>query len=214
MSRQAFLGLVNLFTAAGVLFAFAVGSISYDWNLDSWGTWPKVGFFLGILVVALIGTAMYISSDRPLVSLLGYALVAGPFGLMCGPYVAQYTPESALRMGAVTVIMTVLLGMVGIMIPDRLDGLFLTILTVGLIALIVGYFIVPLLALFGVDAQGPLTMLDWVGVAIFSGFIVYDLNKAKRGPFTLDRAIDCAAMLFTDIVNLFLHVLGLGGDRD
>jgi FtsH-binding integral membrane protein len=214
MSRQAFLGLVNLFTAAGVLFAFAVGSISYDWNLDSWGTWPVVGFFLGILVVALIGTAMYISSDRPLVSLLGYALVAGPFGLMCGPYVAQYTPESALRMGAVTVIMTVLLGMVGIMIPDRLDGLFLTILTVGLIALIVGYFIVPLLALFGVDAQGPLTMLDWVGVAIFSGFIVYDLNKAKRGPFTLDRAIDCAAMLFTDIVNLFLHVLGLGGDRD
>lgn len=211
MSKQAFLLLMQLFTGLGILFAIFTGSLSAGWDLDAWNGWAVFGFFVGVLVVAIIGIVLYTASDVPIISALGYALVAGPMGLMCGPYVAQHTDNIA-KVAGITIVMTIVLGLVGVALPDRLDGMFFNILFIGLIGLIAGYFIVPLLALFGVDPHGGMTLLDIAGVIIFGGFIVYDLNKAKQGPFTLDRAIDCAAGLFVDIVNFFLHILGLNSN--
>jgi FtsH-binding integral membrane protein len=210
MSKQAFVGLITVFTLAGIIFAMLIGSLSYGWNLDGWNKWAVIGFFIGVLLVTLGGTTLYITSDKPALSLLGYSLVAGPFGLMLGPIVALYTPGSVAKVAGITIALVVVLGLVGICIPESLEK-FGAWLLIALIVLILGYFIVPVLGLFGVDVESGMRALDWIGVALFGAIVVYDMNRAMRVPRTLDKAIDCAAGLFTDIVNIFIRLLSLLG---
>ena len=44
-------------------------------------------------------------------------------------------------------------------------------------------------------------------VVIFSGYIGYDWARANMIPKTLDNAIDSAASLYIDIINLFIRIL-------
>ena len=55
--------------------------------------------------------------------------------------------------------------------------------------------------------------LDWVVAAIFCGYIGYDWGRANQIPKTLDNAVDSAAALYMDIINLFLRVLRILGRR-
>jgi len=54
---------------------------------------------------------------------------------------------------------------------------------------------------------------DWVVVLIFCGYIGYDWGRANAIPKTLDNAIDSAAALYMDIINLFLRLLRILGRR-
>lgn len=210
MSEQAFIGLVTVFTLAGIVFAMLIGSLSYDWQLDTWNKWAFIGFFVATIVVTLGGTALYVKSDKPAFSLLGYAFVAGPFGLMLGPVVALYTPGSVAKVAGITIVMVVVLGTIGVCIPESLEK-FGTWLFMGLVVLLLGYFVVPTFGFFGVNVEGGMRVLDWIGVVLFGAIVVYDMNRAMRVPRTLDKSIDCAAGLFTDVVNIFIRLLSLMG---
>ena len=48
---------------------------------------------------------------------------------------------------------------------------------------------------------------EWIGTAIFSLFIGYDWARANTCTKTVNNAIDLAAALYLDIVNLFLRLL-------
>ena len=52
-----------------------------------------------------------------------------------------------------------------------------------------------------------LGLIDYIVVLIFCGYIGYDWAKANALPKTYDNAIDSAANLYVDIVNLFLRIL-------
>ena len=56
-------------------------------------------------------------------------------------------------------------------------------------------------------------ILDWAVVAIFCGYIGYDWGRANSIPKTVDNAIDSAASLYMDIINLFLRILRIMGRR-
>ncbi len=55
--------------------------------------------------------------------------------------------------------------------------------------------------------------IDWVVVLIFCGYIGYDWGRANQIPKTLDNAVDSAAALYMDIINLFLRILRILGRR-
>jgi len=55
--------------------------------------------------------------------------------------------------------------------------------------------------------------LDWVVVLIFCGYIGYDWGRANSIPKTLDNAVDSAAALYMDIINLFLRILRIMGRK-
>ena len=55
--------------------------------------------------------------------------------------------------------------------------------------------------------------IDWAVVFIFCGYIGYDWGRANRIPKTVDNAIDSAAALYMDIINLFLRILRILGRR-
>jgi FtsH-binding integral membrane protein len=48
-----------------------------------------------------------------------------------------------------------------------------------------------------------------VGIAIFCGFILYDVQKAKYLANTLPNAIGITVSLFLDVLNLFMYILEL-----
>lgn len=50
-------------------------------------------------------------------------------------------------------------------------------------------------------------VIDWIVVLIFCGYVGVDWGRANQIPKTLDNAIDSAAALYMDIINLFLRIL-------
>lgn len=51
--------------------------------------------------------------------------------------------------------------------------------------------------------------MDYVVVLVFSGYIGYDWSKAQQFPRNLDNAIDSAADIYVDIVNIFMRILSI-----
>ncbi len=50
----------------------------------------------------------------------------------------------------------------------------------ALLALLLGLLITPIAGAFDVRVQGAMRLWDWLAVALFSGYAVYDLNRAMR----------------------------------
>ncbi len=47
----------------------------------------------------------------------------------------------------------------------------------------------------------------------FCGYIGYDWGRANQIPKTMDNAVDSAAALYMDIINLFLRILRIMGRK-
>ncbi len=213
MSRGMYTLTMCLCTAAGVLLSAAASFISESWDLTSWSSGTFWGFFLGILAVAIAGCYVALNNDKPLVSTIGFVMVAGPFGLMLGPVVAMYTTSSVVQILAATTLFVVVLGIVGALIPDNLAS-WGTTLSGALLLLLAGYVIVPFLAMIGMDVGRAFTLLDWIGLIVFGGLIIFDLNRALMLPYTLDNAIDSAMAVYLDFINVFIRLLSLYGEED
>ena len=61
---------------------------------------------------------------------------------------------------------------------------------------------------------GPLLITDYIVALIFCGYIGYDWAKAQEYPPTLDNAIDSAADIYIDVVNLFIEILEIFSNSD
>lgn len=212
LTRRTYMLLLSLFTAAGIAFAAAASLVSLDWDMRAWPWYGTLGFFIVVLLVGWGGVAICTASTNPLVSAFGYALVAGPLGLATGPLINMYQPVSVLSIFALTTLVVIVLGVVGALWPKDLApwGVWLF---GALLILIGGQLIVPLLGWMGLPVAGALTLLDWVGVFLFAGYVIYDLNQAIRQEYTIDNAIDNAMSVFLDFINLFIRLLSLFGQK-
>ena len=170
-----------------------------------------IPFFIGVLVCALAGAWIFNRSDNPAVSFFGYNLVVLPFGLLlnvvinvtyAGPRFDGLVLEAIQTTGFVTLVMMIL----GSMFP-RFFQKIVGALTLALFAVI----IVELLGHFVFGWTHGAT--DWVVAAIFCGYIGYDWGRANAIPKTLDNAIDSAAALYMDIINLFLRIMRIMARR-
>lgn len=133
-------------------------------------------------------------------SFLGYNLVVVPFGLIVNLVVSRY--DSALVYEAIRITALVTLGMMllGTLFP-RFFARIASALTVALLLVIV----VELVELFILGIHHG--VIDWIVVLIFCGYVGVDWGRANQIPKTLDNAIDSAAALYMDIINLFLRIL-------
>ncbi|MBO7709254.1 MAG: US12 family protein, partial [Lachnospiraceae bacterium] len=88
---------------------------------------------------------------------------------------------------------------------------FLSIGRVLIFALI-GSIVIELIG--GLLLHLPLGIMDYVVVVIFAGYIGYDWARAQAYPKTLDNAIDSAADIYVDIINIFIRILSIIGKKD
>ena len=161
-------------------------------------------FLLGFIASSFYGVYLFNSSDKPLTSFIGYNFVVVPFGLIVNMVVSQFNPEIVLEAIKITGGVTLIMMMLGAMYPaffQKISGaLFAALLAVIVIQLFQAIFL-------GIQSG----WIDWVVVAIFCGYIGYDWGRANQIPKTVDNAIDSAAALYMDIINLFLRILRILG---
>jgi uncharacterized protein len=203
ISKNLYSLMICVWTAFGIGLS-AVGSyLSLDMKLS----WPLV---IMVLIVSFAGIFVAESSENPLISLIGYSMVAIPFGFMLGPVVAHYTTVSVMKVFVITSAVVTVLGLIGAFIPDSLDSWGGPLMAL-LLCSIVGYLIVPFSGFFGIPIETGLNILDWGTLLVFGGVILYDLNRAMRIPYTHDNAIDVALGVYLDWVNFFIRLLRLFG---
>lgn len=188
--------MVALFSDSIVEFAINTGGI---------------GFFIVYAIMVIAGSIMVNKSTNPAISFAGYNLIVIPMGMcltiLLEAYVsAGYSTVIATAFG-ITGIVTLIMMAVSSVFPN----FFLSmgrVLGISLLACIVIEVILMI-------AGAPLAIMDYIVVLIFCGYIGYDWARANACFKTVDNAIDSAAELYVDIVNLFVRILSiLARNRD
>jgi FtsH-binding integral membrane protein len=163
-------------------------------------------FFIGYFASCFFGVFLFTKSEVPVVSFIGYNFVVVPFGLVINLVVSHYDPSIVLDAIRVTGLVTFLMMVLGSLFPaffQRIAG----VLTIALVVVI----IVEMIEIFILKIHHGI--IDWIVAVIFCGYIGYDWGRANRIPKTVDNAVDSAASLYMDIINLFLRILRIMGRR-
>ena len=157
-------------------------------------------FTLFYFIVASIGILIFKKSSNPVVSFIGYNLLVLPIGLLLS--IALYGIDSSLVGTAIllTGIITLAMMTLGVMFPKAFEKIA-SALGIALVLTIV----VELIVFF--VTGGELAIINYIVVLLFCGYIGYDWGKANSMPKTVDNAIDGAAAIYLDIINLFLRIL-------
>ena len=166
--------------------------------------------YLLVLVLYFAGTIgcsiLVHKSDNPAVSFAGFTGMAVSMGLLLTFYVTAFTAHSVSYAFIATALVTVIMVILSMLYPDFFRNLGRT-LFISLLACIIiqvaGMFLLGL----------PMTIIDYAVALIFCGYIGLDWCRAQRYPKTLDNAIDCAADIYLDVVNLFIRILAITGKR-
>ncbi|WP_134677071.1 Bax inhibitor-1 family protein [Ectopseudomonas khazarica] len=197
----------NLVIGLTLLWGFAVNwgmvdAISVEW-IRSINIWV---FFGGYFASCMLGVYLFSSSSNPLVSFVGYNLVVVPFGLIINLVVSRYDANLVQQAIRLTALVTLGMMALGTLFPAFFQRIA-SALTIALLLVIVVELVEVLV--FGIRHG----ILDWIVVLIFCGYIGYDWGRANQIPKTLDNAIDSAAALYMDIINLFLRILRILGRK-
>jgi len=134
---------------------------------------------------------------------------------------AQYTWQSVLLAAGITVGIFMAMTVYAATSSTDFTG-FGPYLAAALFCLIGFGFTIFILSLFGVPVKGLMLLYDFAGVLLFTFYIVYDtqliLGQSITGQehghkFSIDQYCFAALNLYLDIINLFLHLLRLFGER-
>lgn len=202
--------MLSAWTAAGIAFSAWTATFSQAWPVHEWG-WGYLFFALAVLAVAFLGIWIIKISESIPGAVFGYGLVTGVFGLFLGPLVASYDSASVVKVFVLTVAVVLALGFIGVIAPDL--AAWAKWLFGGLLFIIGGYILLPILGAFGIPVGGALTWIDIIALIIFGALVIYDLNRAVRLPHTHKNAIDSAVAIYLDFINIFIRLLSLMGGR-
>lgn len=156
-------------------------------------------FFIGYIAACFFGIFLTKSSS-PLISFIGYNFIVVPFGIIINLVIHQYAPNLVLSAIRVTGLVTLIMMILGTIFP-RFFARIAPALVISLIVVI----IVEVVEVFIFKVHHG--VLDWIVAVIFCGYIGFDWSRANSIPKTVDNAIDSAAALYMDIINLFMRIL-------
>lgn len=199
--------IYNLVIGLTLLWGFALNWLMVlNISVESISNINPIVFFIGYFASCFFGIYLFRKSDSPMVSFIGYNFVVVPFGLIINLVVSQYNPDIVLEAIRVTGMVTFVMMLLGSMYPaffNKIAGA----LTIALLCVIV----VELVEIFIFNTHHGI--LDWIVAIIFCGYIGYDWARANAIPKTYDNAVDSAAALYMDIINLFLRILRILGRK-
>ncbi|MEG0860500.1 MAG: Bax inhibitor-1 family protein [Pseudomonas sp.] len=200
-NHQLSASLYNLILGAVLLWGFA-----FNWWLVT--TVPvevvkaihPIVFFIGYLASCMSGIYIIFSSKNPGVSFVGYNLLVVPLGLLLVMVIPDHSQENIMAAIRTTTFLTVAMMALGTFFPgffNRIEGTLLCALLATVVVQLILAFV------FHAD----LGALDWIVAALFCGYIGVDWGRANQIERTVDNAVDSAAALYLDIINLFLRIL-------
>lgn len=179
-----------------------VREVDTEWlsNINPWI------FFAGYFASCFFGVFLFNKSEEPAISFIGYNFVVVPFGLIVNLVVSRYHPVLVVQAIQVTAMVTVFMMLLGTLFPR-----FFQAIHNGLIVSLLGVLVIELFQIFVLGIHS--NWIDWAVALIFCGYIGYDWGRANQIPKTVDNAIDSAAAIYMDVINLFLRILRILGRR-
>ncbi|MGN0151647.1 MAG: Bax inhibitor-1 family protein [Wujia sp.] len=196
----------NLVIGGTLLYGFLVNCFMIQFCFDSIASLfmgSPIMFYVIYFAMAFTGTMMVNKSTNPVISFIGYNLFVVPLGLIIALVVNTYAmagySTTITAAFAITAIVTLIMMFVSSVFPR----FFLNMGRTLTVTLLVTILIELIMSFIGFD----LGIIDYIVVLVFCGYIGYDWAKANALPKTVDNAIDSAAELYIDIVNIFLRVL-------
>ena len=156
-------------------------------------------------VMSFAGSFIVHKSKNPAISFLGFTILAAGMGMLLSVVLIYYPSSTIMTAFLITMIITGSMMVAGMLFPQ----FFFSIARVLFFALIVAVIASFVTALLGRN----LIWLDYIIIVIFSGFIGFDWARAQQYPKNLDNAIDSAADIFIDVINIFIRVLSILGRK-
>lgn len=210
ITRRAFMLIMTLCVALNIGVAAFGAALTHDIQFAN--KWVYLGFVILFMCVSIAGAVWAQSNDDPTTSVVGGFICAAGMGAMCGPFISMFTTQSVLQAFVISAGIVLLTGFIGAVLPKDLK-MWGAPLFAGLIGLILLYFAAPILGLLGFNYDVVITVLDYAGILLFCGIMVYDLNQAQRMDRTTNNAIDVAVNVFLNFANIFIRVLSLMGEK-
>lgn len=139
-------------------------------------------------------------------TLAGYCLLILSMGFTTGTLLPFFNLPSIANAFVGTLIISALFTLLGTSFPSffaRIQG----VAVAALIALIIA-------GVAGSIAGFAMAWYDYAIILVFCGFIGYDTYRAQQCEPTVKMAIFNAAEIWLDLVNIFIHLLQIVGDRD
>lgn len=191
------LGLAAAITAGGAFVGPALGVV---------GLW--VSLIGGFVVLIALRFARNSSPINMVLFVLFSALEGVVLGDVLEIYIAQGASVIIFQAAAATAVAGIAAGAVGYLTHrdlSRLGGFLFIGLVVVAVASLVGLFV----------QSGVLwTAISAVSALLFTGFLVFDINRvARAGNVSEGDAIVMAISVYLDVYNLFLDLLYLFGGR-
>lgn len=167
-----------------------------------------IPFFIGYFVLVIAGSLIASKSDNAMVSFIGYNMIVLPIGLVVSTVVELYGGVQSTVVAEaflITMCVTAVMALFAVTKPDLVATIG-GILFPCLIGLIVAEVVVLLLGYNN-------NIFSWIGAALFSLYIAYDIYRSQQFTKTVDNAVDCAVDIYLDITALFLRILRIVGGR-
>ena len=161
---------------------------------------------VGYLILSFACIMVIEKSHKPAISFLGFTGLAIGMGILLSTFLTMYNGRIIYRAFLATGIIVVSMMIVSLLFP----AFFLSMGRVLCFSL-VGSIVIELAGTFLLRL--PMDFMDYVVVIIFSGYIGYDWAKAQAYPKTLDNAVDSAADIYVDIINIFIRILSIIGRK-
>lgn len=161
-----------------------------------------------VLIIYIAGSLascfIIYKSKKPAVSFAGFTLLAILMGLLLTFLLSMYNVSVIIPAIIITGIIVCAMLIISSIFPAFFAGL-----GKGLFISLIASIIIELIACFVFHL--PLRIMDYVVIIIFCGYIGYDWVRAQSYPKTVDNAIDSAADIYVDIVNIFIRILEIIG---
>lgn len=156
-------------------------------------------FLICALPICFLGIYFINRFEKPAMSFLGYTLIVIPIGAELATVLPLYAHEDIQIAIILTSCVVAIMTLLATVYPSFFSGLgkvlffsHLASLSSEIIALLAGY---------------RTSAYNWIFVIIYSLYVGYHWHRAQSTTKTLDAAIDFAARLYLDIINLFLRLL-------
>ncbi len=163
-------------------------------------------FLLAYFGLCFLGIHIFNKSTNPFYSFIGYNLVVIPFGFCLNIILSRYDPLLVLKALELTGVVTLSMIFLGSIYPSFFESIIRPISIMLIFA--IGYELVMLIVF-----HNSIEIIDWIVAILFCGYIGYDWGRANAIPKTVDNAIDSAAAIYMDIINLFVRILRILGRK-
>ena len=190
-----------LFTAGGALIGRAMGPAGLILSL--------IGSLACILVLSFARTKL--GSGAALGLFYALSAFEGIFlGLLIDSYVARGMGSVVINAATTTAALTMALSAYAWTTKRDLSGMG-TYLMAGLIAVLLAGLVGIVLSMFGFAMGIFGFLLSVVTAILFSGFVMYDIQRLKNADAATDDAIMLAVGIYLSIFNLFVSILHIFG---